>query len=109
MHLASWKPNPQRLLFATRNGTPIEAALILKRKLYPLLNKLGIPKGGFHAFRHGNSTLLDHLCIPLKVRQEQLGHSDVAFMIERYTHISSGDEQRLIRELGSSLKPASAK
>ena len=35
--LHSWRPNASRLLFATRNGTPWDANLMLKRKFKPLL------------------------------------------------------------------------
>jgi integrase len=53
-YLCTWRPNRLGLLFATRNGTPWDADLVRKRKLYPLLEKLGIERCGFHAFRHGN-------------------------------------------------------
>ena len=47
------------LLFATANGTQWDTDLLRKRKLYPSLQKLGIERCGFHAFRHGNET---HAC-----------------------------------------------
>jgi hypothetical protein len=50
-YLKRWKPNERGLLFATRNGTPWDANLVVKRKLYPLLDSLGIERGGLHAFR----------------------------------------------------------
>jgi len=103
----SWVSNPKSLLFATRNGTPIEGSLILKRKLYPLLDRLGIPRGGFHAFRHGNSTMLDRLGAPMKLRQQRLGHADAAFMLATYTHIAGEDERKLVEQLGRCLKPNS--
>ena len=56
--LKGWRPNDAGLLFATRNGTPWDHGLVRKRRLHPLLKKLGIPQCGFHAFRHGNATLL---------------------------------------------------
>ena len=59
--LKSWHPNERRLLFATRNGTPWDQNLLLKRKFRPLLRALGIqvPRGnGFHSFRHANATLM---------------------------------------------------
>ena len=65
-YLKRWKPNERGLLFATRNGTPWDANLVVKRKLYPLLDSLGIERGGLHAFRHTNSTLMDRLGAPLK-------------------------------------------
>ena len=38
--LKGWRPNERRLLFATRNGTPWDANLLLKRKFKPLLGSL---------------------------------------------------------------------
>jgi integrase len=58
--LESWHPNQPRLLFATRNGTPWDQNLLLKRKFRPLLRTLNIevPRGnGFHAFRHANPSV----------------------------------------------------
>jgi hypothetical protein len=43
--------------------------------LHPLLNSLGIPMAGFHAFRHFNVSLLDALRVPLKTIQERIGHA----------------------------------
>jgi len=71
-YLESWRPNQLNLLFATQNGTPWDANLLRKRKFHPLLKRLGIARCGFHAFRHGNSTLLDQLHVPMKLRQERL-------------------------------------
>ena len=82
-YLKRWTPNEKGLLFATRNGTPWDANLLVKRKLYPLLDSLGIERGGLHAFRHTNSTLMDRLGAPLKLRQQRLGHSDPSLTLAR--------------------------
>ncbi len=68
--LLRWRPNERRLLFAARKGTPWDPNLVVKRKLQPLLASLGIARAGLHAFRHTNSSLMDRLGAPLKVRQE---------------------------------------
>ena len=104
--LKSWRPNERRLLFATRNGTPWDASLLLKRKFKPLLDSLGIrvPKGnGFHAFRHANATMMDRLGTPLKVRQERLGHSDPHLTQSIYTHVASEDSRRVAAQLGEAI------
>ena len=62
--LRAWRPYALGLLFATQNGTPWDHSLVRKRGLHPLLKKLGIAQCGFHAFRHGNATLLDHMHKP---------------------------------------------
>ena len=51
--------NERGWLFATRNGIPSDQNLVVKRKLQPLLNSLGIQRGRLHAFRHANRTLMD--------------------------------------------------
>src|SRR5262245_5416544 len=47
-HLAecckTWRPNEANLLFAMRNGTPWDANLLVKRKLYALLDSLQIER-----------------------------------------------------------------
>jgi integrase len=59
----------------------------LKHHLRPILDRLGIPRGGFHAFRHANATLMDSLGVPLRLRQERLGHSDPALTLGVYRHV----------------------
>ena len=105
----AWQPNEKGLLFATRNGTPWDANLLVKRKLYPLLDSLGIERGGLHAFRHTNSTLMDQLGAPFKVRQQRLGHSDVTLTLNAYTHVVSEDDVRLAAQLDGILHPIAPK
>ena len=107
--LKRWKANERGLLFATRNGTPWDANLLVKRKLYPLLDSLGIERGGLHAFRHANSTLMDRLGVPLKVRQERLGHSDPSLTLGVYTHVASEDDVRFVTQLDGILRPNAPK
>lgn len=105
----SWRLNSGDLLFATRNGKPADMNLLVKRKLHPLLTALGIrvPAGtGLHAFRHTNSSLMDRLQVPLKVRQERLGHSDPRLTLGVYTHVTSEDDVRVASKLGELLGPA---
>jgi integrase len=108
-HLKRWRPNERRLLFATRKGTPWDANLLVKRKLYPLLDSLGIERGGLHAFRHANSTLMDRLGVPLRVRQQRLGHSDPALTLGVYTHVADEDDRRFAAQLDGILHPIAPK
>ncbi len=72
-YLRTWRPNLMGLVFATRNGTPWDLDTVRKRKLYPLLRKLGIERAGFHAFRHGNATIMDQQQVPMATRQNRFG------------------------------------
>jgi integrase len=101
--LRSWYPNKAGLLFATRNGTPWDPNMVLKRQLKPLLRelKIAIPKGnGLHAFRHANASMMDKFGTPLKVRQERLGHNDSRITQNVYTHVYSADANRVANQLG---------
>lgn len=108
-YLKRWTPNERGLLFATRNGTPWDANLLVKRRLYPLLDSLGIERGGLHAFRHANSTLMDRLGVPLKVRQQRLGHSDSSLTLDVYTHVAGEDDVRVAEQLDGILRPNAPK
>jgi len=105
VYIQSWRPNSNRLLFATRNGTPWDANLLVKRKLHPLLKQLGIAPCGLHGFRHGNATLMDKLNVPVKVRQQRLGHTDARITLDTYTHAVTADERQFAGQLGEILCP----
>ena len=101
--LQHWRPNENRLLFATRNGTPWDANMQRKRRFRSLLRTLNIqvPKGnGFHAFRHANAALMDRLSIPIRIRQERLGHSNPGITLGTYTHFAEEDSRTAANKLG---------
>jgi hypothetical protein len=99
---AHWRPNSLGLLFVTGNGTPWDHNLVRKRKFHPLLKKLGILQCGFHAFRHGNATLLDQIGAPMAVRLNRPGHSEAQTTMG-YTHAVTADERRIADEPGKIL------
>jgi integrase len=75
-----------------------------KDHLHPLLRKLGIPKAGFHAFRHFNASLMDRLRIPLKTRQERLGHaSSGSLTLDTYTHAEWGQNIEAANQMGDAI------
>jgi integrase len=92
-----------QLVFRTKNGTPWNADLIVKRKLHPLCKKLGILPRGLHAFRHGQGTLLDQMNVPMKVRQQRMGHTSAELTLNIYTHAITSDERKFADELGEIL------
>lgn len=88
-HLASdnFRPNELGLLFANRAERPYSANALREKKLHPLLAKLGIPRGGFHALRHGAaSSMIADGVTPIVV-QRQLRHSDPKTTLGIYAHI----------------------
>jgi integrase len=81
------------LLFVNGRGRPYSANKLRAKVLHPLLEKLGIPRGGFHAARHGvTSSLLADGATPAVV-QKQLRHSDPRITLGVYAHVI-GNQQR---------------
>jgi integrase len=107
-YLKYWTANELDLLFATKNGQPLDSRFIVRDHLQPLLTKLKIPRAGLHAFRHTNASAMDSIGAPMKVRQERLGHSNALEMtIGVYTHADSADHRRVAAELGHIFAPKS--
>jgi len=100
------KRRPAGFVFATRNGTPWNMNDVQKRHLVPLLKTLAMRQAGFHAFRHGNETMMDGLQTPVALRLGRLGHADTRMMVN-YSHIISADDRHLASELGHVLAPES--
>ena len=59
------------LLFFNKNGRPYSANKLREKQLHPLLTRLGIPHGGFHAARHGaTSEMMAHGVAPTVVQKQ---------------------------------------
>lgn len=71
-------------VFQTRNGTALRASNTLSY-LHDVLDELGIPHAGFHAFRHGRCSFLVRSDVSRAVIRDWLGHGSEA-MIDRYSH-----------------------
>jgi integrase len=94
-HLASehFRPNDAGLVFVNKRGRPYSANKLREKYLHPLLKKLGIPHGGFHAGRHGaTSSMLDGGATP-SVVQKQMRRSSARTTLGIYGHVV-GDAQR---------------
>ncbi len=85
---------PAELVFSSRAGTAIRPDNVLKREIHPACERLGIPRMGWHAFRHTHATLLSELGEPIKVAQAILGHADIETTLSVYTHSVPESERR---------------
>jgi integrase len=95
------------LVFQTREGTAFDNYNVVSWELKPLLQKLNIDRkgAGLHAFRHSNASALDSLGIPLSVRQDRLGHVDIA-MTMNYSHAASADRRSAADRIGAIFAPS---
>ena len=94
--------SPDAFIFSSKKGTPLRPNNIIRRHLYPLLDSLKIPHGGFHAFRHASASFMDQLNVPMVIRQKRLGHADISTTM-KYTHSVSEEERRVSEKLGDFL------
>ena len=97
LYLQQWRPNPLRLLFANQRGNPFFGENVIRDRLAPLLLELGLPRAGFHAFRHAHASLLLEAGATPAVAQAQMRHSDPRITLGIYGHVL-GDAQRLAAE-----------
>lgn len=94
-----WVPNRAGLLFASRNGTALRADDVRRRRLQPLLKRLGIPRAGFHAFRHGLPRELLKNGVSPAVVQRLLRHASLQ-MTSTYTHTAADDLRAAVKAGG---------
>ena len=100
---------PEDLVFASRKGTPFRPDNVLKRTIHPACDRLGMPRVGWHAFRHTHATLLNELGENPKTAQAILGHSDLETTMGTYIHAIPETmiraEERLAQALMDSNEP----
>lgn len=82
-----WRTNGAGLLFSSRTGRPLSADNLRARKLKPLLERLGLPRAGHHAFRHSTPGILAELGLAHEPIRQLMRHSSLA-MTAKYLHFS---------------------
>lgn len=71
-------------VFATKNGTPWNADLVLKRHLH---KKLKVVDGHLHMFRHTFATRQLHAGVSVSVVSKLLGHGSISTTLNIYAHV----------------------
>jgi integrase len=85
-------------VFQTRNGTPLSKDNV-RRKLVSVLDKLGVKRGGLHAFRHGRVSVLQENSVPGDLVKEWIGHSSLR-TTSRYTLLRPDFRERVAAGVG---------
>ena len=95
----------EALVFATHSGHPYSPNNIRARVLVPALERAGVPRVGFHAFRHTCASLLiERGLSPLRL-QRWMGHHSAAYTLDVYGHLIDAElapPLELSEELNSS-------
>jgi integrase len=92
---STWKENELGLLFTSKRNGPIWADSLRTYQFAPLLERLGIPPAGFHAFRHGAATNLFKGGAQAPTVRSILRHGDLKTTM-RYTHTVLEDQRTAI-------------
>jgi integrase len=108
-NLQGWRPKAAGLLFPTANGTPLCANNVVQRQLWPVLDKLKIPRCGLHAFRHTHSSLLLETGAPPTVAQAQLRHADPRVTIGIYSHVIGESQRDAVEKIAAVVDPSGPK
>jgi integrase len=75
------------LAFPNDKGAPLNPSKIRYRVLVPAVKRAGLPRVGFHAFRHTcASTLVERGLSPLRL-QRWMGHHSAAYTLDVYGHL----------------------
>ena len=81
------------LVFANLRGKPLSQTNLLHRLLYPILEKLGVEKCGFHAMRRFRVTWLRKSRVPEDIIRFWMGHADKT-VTDGYSRLSEDTEYR---------------
>jgi integrase len=71
--------------------------------LWAILDALGIPRCGLHAFRHSHTALLLDTGATPKVTQRQLRHADARTTLEIYGHVVGDAHRAAVEKVASVL------
>ncbi len=105
VYLKDWRKNPERWLFISRFGRPFTADYVVTKRLWPILDRLGVAHCGVHAFRHTHSSLLLNMGAPPQVAQAQLRHSDPRITLDVYSHIIGDSQRHAVEKVAEILCP----
>jgi hypothetical protein len=94
------------LVFGNRNGQPMRESKLLTKVLQPAAKAAGLGRVTWHQFRHIHSSLLNDLRVPVKIAQEQLGHSSISTTLNIYTSVLDASHRKAIEALERELFPS---
>jgi integrase len=104
--------DPTRLVFAQKDGRPLERWNLLRKHLKPAAKKSGLSGITWHLLRHSHATMLDVVGTPIGTMQSLLGHSAPEITREIYLHAIPEEQRRAVNSVeklifGPKLDPSS--
>ena len=83
--LAAGRPGELGLVFVRPDGRPYHGSK-LTTLLYPILDRLGLPRVRVHDLRHSAATILYGAGVPIEAIGDMLGHSTTRVTADLYRH-----------------------
>jgi integrase len=87
------------LVFAARNGSPLDRRNLLNRQLKPTCKKLKLEGVTWHWLWHATATLLNSAGASLGTVQALLGHSSPEITRDVYLHSVPADARRAVQRV----------
>ena len=87
---AQWRPNAHDLLFANKQGHAMWGSGVQTNHLRPLLERLGLPPGGFHGWRRMLATEAFRAGVGAAAVKQLLRHGNIQTTM-RYSKVSFDD------------------
>lgn len=103
---------PDDWVFANPDGggrKPYWGQSLLRKFIRPIAIKLGIPRFGWHTFRHTYSTLLKATNADIKVMQELLRHASSRVTLDTYTQAITSNKRKAQSEVVRLLRASNIK
>ncbi len=92
------------LVFAARNGQPLENNRLRNRYFKPLLKKAGFPATiRLYDLRHTCATLLLSAGVHPKIVSEMLGHASIQLTLDTYSHVLPDMQQSAVDKMEGML------
>ena len=94
------RPAGSSWLFPSEAGTPYHDRNLLRREVWPVCDRLGIPRFGWHSCRHSFTTYGGNNGVPMPVLQSVLGHTSVETTMI-YTHPLEEAQRQAVEKLAA--------
>ena len=97
--MALFAADTNALVFATREGLPLDRWNLLGKHLKAAAKSLGLPGVTWHLLRHSHATMLDVAGTPIGTMQSLLGHSTPDITREIYLHAIPEEQRRAVESV----------
>jgi integrase len=96
-------------VFCKSDGAPLHPDVLRKDVLYPVLDRLGIPRqrraSGFHAFRHAAATTVQSTTKDMLAAQKLLRHASYSTTADIYVHGGDAAQNEAAEALEAAIFP----